>query len=117
GLEYVVLNGWGGNNSLMVGENKLFSTGNYVGKDFLKLFAYPLKRGDANTALKEPNSIVLTEATAIALFGEQDPMGQSVRLNNGVELAVTAILENLPGNSSFQFNYLIPFDLQYQTNS
>lgn len=111
GIEYVAVTDWGGSHSLIAGETRLSLEGNFVGADFLKIFQFPLLRGNESTALSEPNSIVLNAQTAKALFGDEDPMGKSVRLDNSQELAVTGILADLPGNSSFQFRYLLPFSL------
>lgn len=114
GLEYVVITDWGGNpHSLIAGENKQYSTGTFVGPDFLKLFRYPLLQGDPASALSQPNSIVLTASTALALFGEDDPINQTVRLDNKVDLNVSGVLADLPANASRRFNYLIPFAAQY----
>lgn len=111
GIEYVALSDWGGAHSLMVGDTKISSNGHFVGEDFLQFIKYPLVRGEAQAVLSTPNSIVLTAQTAKALFGEKDPMNQTVRLDNSEELIVTGVLENIPMHSSLQFNYLLPFSL------
>ncbi|MBS1916725.1 MAG: ABC transporter permease [Bacteroidetes bacterium] len=96
------------NNNLVRGEKKLRSAGLSTGADFLKIFQYPMIRGNAAEALKNPNSIVLTESTAHALFGDLDPIGQIIE-NYGTPLKVTGILKDLPRNSSLQFNCLTVF--------
>lgn len=111
GIEYVAVSDWGSGHSLMAEDTKLSSNGYYVGEDFLQFIKYPLLRGEAKSVLSKPNSIVLSARTAAALFGEKDPMNQTVRLDNSEELTVTGILEDIPGNSSLQFSYLLPFSL------
>ncbi|MFN7262115.1 MAG: FtsX-like permease family protein, partial [Cyclobacteriaceae bacterium] len=58
------------------------------------------------------NSIVLTVSTARALFGTDDAIGKSVKVDNAKELTVTGILEDVPSNSSFEFDCLMPHKLQ-----
>ena len=77
--------------------------------DFLKIFQYPLSKGNADLALKDIYSIVLTESTARALFGSEDPMDQTVRIDNTQDLKVTGILKDLPANSTIGLKYIVPF--------
>jgi len=95
-------------NNLVLGNKKLLSPGISTGADFLKIFKFPMIRGNAAGALKDPNSIVLTESTARALFGDLDPMGQVIE-NYGTPMKVTGILKDLPRNSSLQFSCLTVF--------
>lgn len=111
GIEYIAMTDWGNDHSLMVGETKLSAPGHYVGEDFLQFIKFPLLRGQADQVLENPNSIVLSEQTASALFGDADPMNQTVRFDNSVELTVTGILKDVPSNSTLQFDYLLPFSL------
>ena len=94
---------------LKVGDKKFYKEGQYVAPDFLKIFQFPLLIGDASSVFKDPYSIVLTESTAKALFGNEDPINKMVRLNNKNDLKVTGILKEIPSNSSFQFKFLAPF--------
>lgn len=97
------------NHGLLVGDKKLYLGGGAAGADFFKMFQYPFVKGNANSAFKDIYSIVLTESTAKALFGDADPMGRIVRFDNAQSLKVTGVLKNIPKNSTLQFNYLTPF--------
>ncbi|MCQ6961019.1 ABC transporter permease [Mucilaginibacter aquariorum] len=97
------------NHGLLVGDKKLYMEGGAVGADFFKIFQYPFIKGNANAALKDLYSIVLTESTARTLFGDADPMGKSVRLDNLQNMTVTGIIRDIPANATLQFHYLIPF--------
>jgi putative ABC transport system permease protein len=108
-IEYVAATDWFSPHGLMTGNKKLYNNGGMVEGDFLKMFQYPLLQGNANTVLKDPFSIVLTESTATALFGNEDPINKTIRFDNKNDLKVTGILKDIPANSSFQFNYLVPF--------
>jgi ABC-type antimicrobial peptide transport system permease subunit len=100
---------------LLVGEKKFYSKGAMIGQDFLKIFHYPMIQGDPATALQDPYSIVLTASTAKALFGDTDPMGKTVRIDDQHNVKVTGILQDIPRNSSLQFNYLLPFSYKVST--
>src|SRR3569833_2752566 len=108
-VEYVAETNWGERHGFTVGEKKMNLSGLTVGGDFLKMFKYPRALGDIKSALADPYSIVLTESTAKALFGNADPLNKLVRYDNIDNLKVTAVLKDLPSNSSFDFEYLIPF--------
>lgn len=72
---------------------------------FFKIFDFPLIQGDANTALKNPNSVLLTKETATKYFGDwQQAMGKTIRWDNKEVLKVTGILAPIPQNSDFQFS-------------
>jgi putative ABC transport system permease protein len=94
---------------LVVGDKKLGPVGMATRTDFLKIFQYPLLKGSAEDALGDPLSIVLTESTAKALFGDVDPMGKTVDYGPGALYKVTGVLKDLPANSSFKFDFLTSF--------
>lgn len=102
---------WGSTRSLVVGNQKFLKYGHYIGDEAIDMFSLKVKNGDKNP-LKEPYSIVLTEETAEALFGKQDPIGKVVRVDNTTNLKVTAVLEKQPKNATLQFDYLMPWLLQ-----
>jgi putative ABC transport system permease protein len=109
GVRYTAMTNWGETYLLTVGDKKLYRQGYYAGEDFLKMFTFPLTHGSAETALKDLSSIVITESTASALFGTEDPMGKIIRVNNAMDLTVTGITEDVPENSTLGFECLIPF--------
>ncbi len=105
---------WGGSHSLMVGNNKFKKNGTYVDPDFLKMFSFPLVKGDVETALKDPNSLIVTESLAATLFGKDDPIGKIVRIDNKFDIQVTAVAKDPPKNSSLNFEFLAPFEFKIQ---
>ncbi len=90
-------------------EKRLNIEGCFADSGFLSVFDFPLLRGDAKTALANPQGIVLTEHVAKNLFGDEDPMGKIVRVDSGENFAVTGVLKDLPGNTGFSFQYLLPW--------
>lgn len=82
----------------------------FVDSNFLDMFDFELLKGDRNTALGQPNSAVLTEATAATFFGDEDPLGKTLLYfgRDTVQLRVTGVLKNVPAHSHLQFDALIP---------
>jgi len=81
-----------------------------VDPSFLQMFTFPLLRGDKNVALNSPYSLVLSEDIAEKYFGEEDPLGQIISINNQYDFTVTGIIENIPHNSILQFDIIIPYE-------
>ncbi|MEO6978148.1 MAG: ABC transporter permease, partial [Mucilaginibacter sp.] len=73
-----------------------------------KIFTFPFVAGDPETALKEPFSIVLTETAAKKYFGNGDALGKSLRLDGKTLVKVTGVIKDVPLNSHFTFDMLIP---------
>ncbi|CAG5068077.1 hypothetical protein DYBT9623_00805 [Dyadobacter sp. CECT 9623] len=78
----------------------------WADNSFLKVFKFPLLKGDLETALKEPQSLVLTEKTAEKLFGESDALGKTVRFDSTI-YTVTGVVQNVPKLSHINFQALI----------
>lgn len=116
-IEYLSETDWMGPHGLKVGDKKFYIDGAQAGSDFLKIFQYPLLQGEKEEVLKDPFSIVLTESMATRLFGQEDPMGKMVRIDNQHDVKVTGILKDLPRNTSFWFNYILPFSYYESTNA
>ena len=97
-------------NDLIAYKNRPFNEKNIYLADsnFFTLFSFPLIKGDPATALKDVNSIVLTETTARKYFGNEDPMGKMVKMNLDRELKVTGIAKDVPANSHLAFDMIIP---------
>jgi len=90
-------------------------SGRAVDPSFLKMFTYPLVKGDKNTALDSPFSVVLSEDLAEKYFGEDEPIGKVITLNNQYEFTVTGVLENIPHNTELQFDFLVPYEILKRT--
>ncbi|MEW6363438.1 MAG: ABC transporter permease [Acidobacteriota bacterium] len=80
-----------------------------VDPSFLKMFSFPLVRGEAKSALAGTRSVVLTQKTAQLIFGAEDPIGKVINATDEVDFTVTGVLENVPRNSTLQFDMLIPY--------
>jgi ABC-type antimicrobial peptide transport system permease subunit len=110
-LKAVAMCDWGQPHSLVFGEKKISKTGHFIGEDAIDMFSMNILNGDKKP-LHDPYSIVLTDETAHILFGDEDPVGKIIKLDNTTNLKVTAVVAKQPKNSSLSFDYLIPFQLQ-----
>lgn len=106
----------GDNNALFTiidnGAPKIFEQENglaYTDSTYFTFFNRAFIMGDYKTALQQPNQIILSEKTAKKFFGEVNPMGQLIKLNNKTELKVTGIIEDHPDNTTFPFEILISY--------
>lgn len=100
---------WPSNFLFSVGEKRITKIGNIVDSGFLQMFTFPLLKGNPATALNDMHSIVLTERFSKELFGSEDAMGKVVKLDNQDNFKVTGIVKDLPNNTRFNFEYLIPW--------
>lgn len=97
---------------LITYEDKKFDEiGVYVDPSFFDIFSFLFIKGDAKTALSSPNSIILTQELAEKYFGNNDPLGQLLNMNQELDLTVTGVIRNIPRNSHLQFKLLVPFEI------
>ena len=102
------------NNGMLVSyEDKKIEEENlyFADKEIFKVFSWEMIHGDPGTALDLPNSIVLTETTAQKYFGDQDPIGKTLNLDNQFDLKVTGVIKDIPTNSHFHPDFLAPMVL------
>lgn len=97
---------YGGN--IVAYENKSFREPDWVYADstFFDVFSFNLVKGDPKQALVEPNTLVITEEVAKKYFGNDDPIGKSVRVDNNTNYRITGVMEAMPRNTHFNFDFL-----------
>ncbi len=103
---------WSGGSSVRY-EDKFFWEGGIrlVDPYFLKMFTFPFIKGDLQSALPNTNALVLTESTAKKYFGSEDPVGKMLNIRDTLDLTVTAVIEDPPKKSHFQFTMLLHINL------
>ena len=107
---------WGGERLIVFNDKKLLRRSYWVSKEFLTMFEFKYLQGDPTLAFNDPKSILITKSLGEELFDGANPMGKVVRVNDKSDLTITAIIEDIPGNSSFQFEYLMPWKERENTN-
>jgi hypothetical protein len=82
----------------------------FVDRSLLEMFSFPLLKGSPNDVLSAPFSLVISEEIAERYFGNTEPIGQILNVENRFDFTVTGILKNIPQNSTLQFSFLTPFE-------
>ncbi|WP_026967504.1 ABC transporter permease [Algoriphagus terrigena] len=109
-VEKAVMTTYAESHILAFGDVKLRKDGMTVSENYFDVFSWQFLQGNAQTALPDPSSIILTESAAKSFFGDADPMHKTLKIDNDREVTVTAILKDSPGNSSFKFDYVHLFN-------
>nr|WP_068890240.1 ABC transporter permease [Pedobacter panaciterrae] len=107
---------WASRRLVANGQNSFKVEGRYADPDLLRIFKFDYLSGNPNKAFDDPNSIVLTEATAKRLFGSTDVLNKTVRFENQANLKVTAVIRDLPPNFTYGFECLTPWKLYENLN-
>ena len=99
--------------------NKIIKkSGNHAGQDFFKIFTYPLLEGNAATALQTPLDIAISKKMAEEFFGSPaQAIGKTIRYDNKKDLKITAVFDNVPQNSTAQFDYILNWQSFLQRNN
>ena len=87
-------------------EDRLF----HVDSTFFQIFSFKLLQGDQNKCLVAPKSIVLTESMAKKYFGNEEPIGKTLRIDNRSNYLVTGVMEDIPSNSHIHFDFLVSYN-------
>lgn len=93
---------------LSVEDHTFNENGIIASPSFFNVFTFPLSEGNPQTALSSPNSIVLTRTLANKMFGKKSAVGKTITRKDGMEFTVTGIVEKVPENSHFSFDFITP---------
>ncbi len=91
-----------------LGDKVITEQGNYADPELFSMLQLPFVEGSASNAFHDLKSIVISEKMAKVFFGDADPMGKSLKLNNTENYVVTGVFKDLPKNSTYQFQWLAP---------
>ena len=95
---------------LTYGDTKLKKWGYTVSERFFDMFSWKFFEGNPASALPDAYSIVLTRSAATALFGNAEPINKVIKVDNEYDAKVTAVIADVPVNSSFQFDFVNAFN-------
>ncbi|MEM6894590.1 MAG: ABC transporter permease [Bacteroidota bacterium] len=110
-FEYVVMASFPGDNVLSVTDKDLSRTGVFMEKDALRMFSLQMLKGN-QSALDNPNAVVLSESTSKELFGDENPLGKTVKVNNNASATVSGVFKDIPHDSNI-FD-AIPYEAGYK---
>jgi putative ABC transport system permease protein len=104
----VALSSWNAAHILSVGEKKIARSGMWAEADLPAILSLNMT-GDME-ALTDPSALILSQSVAKALFGDEDPMGKMVRVDNKTDMKVGAVYEDLPANTTLnETKFLLPW--------
>ncbi|MDC6366935.1 MULTISPECIES: ABC transporter permease [Flavobacteriaceae] len=110
-FKYLVMSSWENQQYLEYDETNIPRQGNFMQPDAPFLFNLNILKGTKD-GLRDVNSVMLNASTANALFGEEDPIGKAIKVNNEHTMTVTAVYEDLPYNTNFRdMSFLLPWEL------
>ncbi len=101
----------GSESKIAHGNASLLKAGAFVDPSFLRMFSFDLVSGHPDSVFSSPLSIVITRDLARTMFGDEDPMGKAIEIEDQAELMVTGVLENIPENTHLKFDFLLSFEL------
>jgi putative ABC transport system permease protein len=93
-----------------VGDKTLYEDGTFADSGYFDITKIPFIKGSPRGCLRQLHSIVITAATAKKFFGEEDPMGKTMRMDNKINYTVTGVVPDFPNNYSLGFHWLAAFD-------
>jgi putative ABC transport system permease protein len=82
----------------------------FVDPSFFQVFTFPFLEGDPGAALSKPGNIVITESMAKKYFGDLNPLGKTLNINNQFDFTVTGVTKDVPPNSHFTYDFLVPYE-------
>ena len=92
------------------GDKAINEQGDYADKEILSILDLPFIHGNAANALQQLHAVVINETMAKKFFGDTDPTGKTLRMNNEQYFTVTGVFKDLSKNSTFQFQWLAPME-------
>ncbi|MDO6433335.1 ABC transporter permease [Flavitalea sp. BT771] len=109
-FRHIVMTAWTSNHVLITADKEVTFSGNFISSEGPEMLTLHMIRGTRN-GLKGPSSILISRSVATALFGEADPMGQLIKLDNNAAFTVAGVYEDLPLNTTFHnLAFMAPWD-------
>jgi putative ABC transport system permease protein len=117
-FEKVALASWNFEHLLNYGDQKIKRSGMFVEPFLPEMLTLDLIQGTYDDVLRNPNSILLSESAARALFGKEDPLHKTLKLDQKADVQVTGLFRDLPDNSHFKKTDLyLPWELYLSLNN
>jgi putative ABC transport system permease protein len=111
-FKYVIQSTWNFGRILTIGDKKFNKSGMYWEPEVIDMFSINLLKGDPASAMKDPYSILLSESVAKTFFGDAEPIGQTMRINNKSDVKVTGVYEDMPHSVRFrEMSWIMPWAL------
>ncbi|GGH25807.1 ABC transporter permease [Dyadobacter endophyticus] len=110
-FKHIVAASWDVDYVLSAGENKISRSGLFMDPEAPEMLTLRMVYG-TRAGLRDPHSVMLSKSTALALFGDVDPVNRALKISNKLDVTVTGVYEDLPQNTQFnKVRFLAPFAL------
>jgi putative ABC transport system permease protein len=97
-------------------DKAIYESGTYADASLFDIFTIPITSGSEKSPLPDINSVAISQTLAKKFFGDRDPVGEVFRIDNRIDAKVTAVFRDLPGNSTLQFEFVLPYALYAKTD-
>jgi putative ABC transport system permease protein len=116
-FEYVVMSSWTTEHILASSDNKFTVKGNFLSPEAPEMLTVKMLRGTRD-GLDDASSVMLSQSAAKILFGDSDPIHQSIKIDNRLDVTVTGVYEDFPYNTEFRdMKFMAPWDLYVSSNN
>ncbi|MEZ4900844.1 MAG: FtsX-like permease family protein [Spirosomataceae bacterium] len=110
-FKHILMAWWISDFTLSIGEKKVISKGEFIEPGVIEMLSLKMLSG-SNTSLVDPHSIILSQSKAKAIFGSENPIDKTLKIDNFFDVKVTGVYEDLPRNSKFgEVQFFAPWDL------
>ncbi len=113
-IKHAVVTSSGDSHVFSYNDKKLKRNGLDVSEHFFDIFNWEFIKGNAKTAFSDRSNVVLTENTAKAFFGNENPIGKILKVDGSFPAKVSAVIANPKSNSSFNFEYVSPYNYEFE---
>jgi putative ABC transport system permease protein len=115
-FKHILLAWWVGDHMLSFEDTKVTRKGEMIEPGGPEMLSLKMLKG-SYACLEDPHSIILSESTANAMFGDEDPINKSMKINNRLDVKVTGVYEDIPKNNRFsEVQFFAPWQLWYSGN-
>ncbi|HEU5052021.1 MAG TPA: ABC transporter permease [Hanamia sp.] len=116
GIKNTARTTWGNQSLFSLDDKNIYEQGMYVDSSFLSMFGLKFIQGKAATAFQQLYSVVISKKMAEKFFGSTNVVGKSLRVDNKQNYVVSGVIEDLPENVSFKFDWVAPFKIYLDQN-
>lgn len=106
-----------GDQLFQVDEKSFLERGYFADADFFNIFSYEIIKGNVGVPVPGKSDVAISERLAKKLFGDEDPIGRTVRVQNKYDQKITAVFADVPDASSLKFDFIMPFDIHKEYNT
>jgi len=102
---------WSNNKVFKVGQKSNYEYGVYADKSIFEVLNLPLVDGNPNNVLPDNHSVAISKKMAIRFFNSYNVVGSTFRVDNNIDLTVTAVFDDIPDHATVDFNFVVPFEI------